>query len=52
MSAVNIHSKKFLEAMMLPDPQRRIVLERLGAKLMKQLKVDSLSSDTSTAVAK
>ncbi len=52
MSAVIIESKKFLETMMLPDQQRRKVLERLGARLMKQLKVEKSSTKTAAAVAK
>jgi hypothetical protein len=40
MNTPNIQSEKFLEAMMLPDFQRREVLELLGEKIMTQLKVD------------
>jgi len=43
MTASTIPTKSFLKAMALPDDQRRKVLEKLGAKLMVQLKIESES---------
>lgn len=41
MTVPVIPAKSFLKAMTLPDDQRRMMLELLGAKMMDQLKAES-----------
>lgn len=40
MTISAVSAKSFLEAMKLPDDQRRAMLESLGAKIMDQLSSD------------
>lgn len=40
MSNPAIPAKSFMKAMTLPDDQRRKVLEKLGAKMMEQLRTE------------
>jgi predicted metal-dependent RNase len=40
MTTPAIPPKPFLKAMTLPDDQRRKMLEKLGAKMMRQLKTE------------
>lgn len=40
MTTPTIPPKPFLKAMTLPDDQRRKMLEKLGAKMMRQLRAE------------
>jgi hypothetical protein len=41
MTTPAVPAKSFLKAMTLPDDQRRKMLEKIGAKVMDQLRTDS-----------